>query len=169
MLGEIRGATVVVAVLLGVLAVPACTQPGNTSKEATGQALGARACRSGMKWIPREIRSISREIGITPLSGSVFGCGYLGGQIGLALDEMDREKMNEAAQAALDTGKVQTWDNDETANSGTAKIVKTASAAKGRGDCKTVRNTIVLADGSRKQEDVTACRNADGGWEAVEG
>lgn len=101
------------------------------------------------------------------MSASMLGCGYLGGQIGLALDEMDREKMNEAAQAALDTGKVQTWDNPETDTSGTAKIIKTGGAARAGGNCKTVRNTIVLADGSSKQEDVTACKNANGEWEAV--
>ena len=33
--------------------------------------------------------------------------------------------------------------------------------------CKTVRNTITLADGEQRNEDITACKNASG-WEPAE-
>lgn len=169
MFGEIRGAAVSAAVLLGAFAVSACTQPGDTSKQTYGEIVGMKLCRAGARYLPTEGKSLLSSLGVSTIGASALGCRYIGGQIGLALDEMDREKMNEAAQAALDTGKVQTWDNPETDTSGTAKIIKTGSAAKGGGDCKTVRNTLVLADGTRKQEDVTACKNTDGEWEPLEG
>lgn len=169
MFGGIHGVTVSAVTLVGALALSACTQPGGRSKEATGTAMGANVCRTAAKYLPGEATSLLRSMGVSTLGASMYSCGYLGGQMGLALDDMDREKMNEAAQAALDTGEVTTWDNGETASSGSAQVLKTAPTGRGRGECKTVRNTIILADGSRKQEDVTACRNADGGWEAAGG
>lgn len=168
---QYRGTAALVITLLYTIQVTGCAQTGQTGatdKQTAGTAMAMKFCRNAAKWIPRDIRTWGREIGVSSLDAS-FGCGYLGGQIGLQLDEMDREKMNGAAQAALNTGKVQTWNSPDTDTSGTAKIVKTTPAAKGGGNCRTVRNTITLDDGSQQQEDVTACKNANGEWEMVEG
>lgn len=167
---EIRGAAVSAAMLLGALTVVACSQPGDTAKETYGKTAGMTLCRAGAKYLPTEGKSLLRIVGGgSTIGASALSCGYLGGQIGAYLDEQDRQKMSDAAQAALDTGKVQTWDSDETASSGRSEVVKTAHAARQDGNCKTVRNTVVLADGARKQENVTACKNAEGEWEAMEG
>lgn len=166
MVSRHRAFIVSMSMLFYCNSISGCAQLENTDNTTAGKTIGAVACGTAGLWLSRNANKLSKGL-IT--AGSAIGCGWLGGQIGAYLDEKDREKMNEAAQAALDTGEVQTWGDTESDTSGTAQIVPTAAAVPNRSECQTVRNTIVLANGSEKQEDVTACKGANGQWEVAEG
>jgi surface antigen len=66
--------------------------------------------------------------------------------------------MNTAAQQALASNRVQTWSNPQSGVSGQAVPVRAG------GNCREVRQTITLEDGSPREETITACRGANG-WE----
>lgn len=166
MVVQYRAKISIAAMSFYLFAISACAQIENADKKTVGQGIGAVACGAAGAWVSRNISILTRG---TITGASALSCGWLGGQIGAYLDEQDREKMNEAAQAALDTGEVQTWGGDDGEASGSAEIVRSAADAPVGRECQTVRNTIVLADGSEKQEDVTACKGTNGQWEVAEG
>lgn len=162
-----RAIVVCAPVLFYSILIAGCSSLENADKKTVGIGIGATACAAAASIFTKNASRFNRAL-IT--AGSAAGCGWLGGQIGAYLDEKDREKMNEAAQAALDTGEVQTWDSDENETSGTAEVIPTApnsQASAADADCRTIRNTVTLADGSEKQDEVTACRNASGRWEMI--
>ncbi|MGG5812386.1 hypothetical protein [Falsiroseomonas sp. CW058] len=112
-----------------------------------GGAAGALASRGGPAWLRP----------LAPLAGALGGA-LIGRGIGSYLDEQDRQRMNTAAQQALASNRVQTWSNPQSGVSGQAVPVRAS------GNCREVRQTITLADGTPREETITACRGANG-WE----
>ena len=129
------------------------------------------------------------------IAGTAAGA-LVGYQIGKMLDERDRPQHAAATQNALETGSPQVWKNPETGNSGKVEVKETAAAPVGSGrsgatpsasqvpgpaagasatkaagtaavgQCKTLKQTITLKDGTTREEEVKACKGANG-WETV--
>lgn len=95
---------------------------------------------------------------------SAIGGGLIGREIGKKLDAKDREKVSRAAQAALDTREVQTWFSEESGNKGRAEVVASSKDKQTGQLCRKVKNTVVLADGTEIDDDLTACKNSKGQW-----
>lgn len=137
---------------------------GGGSKQDTGALIGAGACAAATTYMGDKLPAFIKSAAV---GGSAMICQYVGKQIGSLLDEQDRQQANEAAQQALATGKVQRWSNSKTNVSGKSTIVGTSSKLtdKGRTTCKTMRNSLTLADGKSTSEDMLVCKGRDGQWE----
>lgn len=157
-----------VAFLLGLLFLSGCSQVENSDKQTMGAGIGAVACGTLGAVLTKGSNKLTRSLAA---AGGALGCGFLGSQIGSYLDAQDKQKMEDAAQAALATGEPQGWTSPGNKTSGTATIVPAAGNAQADAgaNCRTIRNSITLADGTEKQEDVTACEGPDGEWEVQEG
>jgi hypothetical protein len=66
--------------------------------------------------------------------------------------------MAQASQTAFDTGQPQTFSNPDTGLKGMAQVVQSPQAAQQDGECKTIRQTVVLKDGKTVTEDVRSCK-----------
>lgn len=146
--------------VLCILSLSSCSG----SKEDTGALVGAGVCATAASYAGSKLPTWLQPIAT---GGSAVICSYLGKQIGSLLDEQDRQSANEAAQQALATGKVQRWSNPQTNVSGKSKVVATSSRLtdKGRRPCKTVENSITLADGKVVSENMLICQGTNGQWE----
>lgn len=143
---------VVFPVLFVVLA-SGCAGINTSSKEDIGQQIGMVA--GGVVGVVLPVNKKYKELAVT---GGAIGGMLLGGYLGKNLDEQDREKMTQAAQAALQSGRKQSWSSASKKTSGTAEVVpnQTKTASSG---CKTVRTVVTLANGQLASEDHNACPN----------
>lgn len=141
-----------------------CDTFQNSSKEEIGAAAGGVVCAAASAYLGGNLPPWAQAI---TTAGGTLICGYIGKQIGGLLDEQDRQTANKAAQQALATGKVQRWSNPQTNVSGKSRVVATSSRLtdKGRRPCKTVQNSVTLADGSTTSEDMLICQGTNGQWE----
>jgi surface antigen len=97
--------------------------------------------------------------------GGVLLGGLLGGAVGNALDQRDKELHMREAQLALEssrTGQVSTWSNPDSGNSGSFTPTRTYQEPSGR-YCREYTEEIWVA-GERQQAYGTACREPDGSW-----
>lgn len=141
-----------------------CDTLKNGSSEEIGTAAAAAVCGTAGAYFGGNLPAWAQAV---TTAGGAFICGYIGKQIGSLLDEQDRQQANDAAQQALATGKVQSWSNPQTNVSGKSRVVATSSQQtdKGRRPCKTVQNSVTLADGKSTSEDMLVCKGRDGQWE----
>lgn len=101
----------------------------------------------------------------------VLAGGVAGNQIGKYLDDRDRQQAAAASQRAFDTGASQQWRNPSTGNSGTIQVVdqpvqvNTPAHTSGR-VCRTTKQTVNLANGTSRDDEVTACKGPNG-WEVI--
>ena len=103
--------------------------------------------------------------GTTAIIGGVLLGGLLGGAVGNALDQRDKELHMRQAQLALESsrsGQASTWQNPDSGNSGTVTPTRTYQLANGQ-YCRQYQQTIVIG-GEQHQTYGTACRQADGTW-----
>ena len=163
---KIKMITATLAVVLGTFA--GCA---NISKEQGGTSIGAIV--GGV--VGSQIGS-----GKTRALATVLGVGagaLIGNRIGKYLDDQDKQKL---ANATIRTAETDETQSVVSQNSGTTMQTSTVSPSAAQpstsptgqvatntgGECKTVRQAIVLKDGTRQQEDVKVCRGADG-WEVM--
>jgi uncharacterized protein YcfJ len=149
----------VMAVVLGVSA--GCA---NISKEQGGAGVGAVV--GGL--VGSQFGSGGTQILATALG---VGAGALiGNRLGKYLDDQDKQKLANATIKTAETGKpesVVSSDSGTTMRTTTIPTPKTQTASNTQGECKTVRQVIVLNDGTKQQEDVKVCRGVNG-WEIAE-
>jgi surface antigen len=95
------------------------------------------------------------------IAGSVIG-GLIGNRIGAALDEEDRQAMQQMTRTAITTGRSQR----RTIKKSGAKIrAEVVSSQKVDGKpCRTIKQEVVLKDGNVVNDTVRACRGPNG-WE----
>lgn len=165
---KMRWIAVTFVLVLGVIA--GCA---NISKEQGGAGIGA---------IVGGVVGSQFGSGGTKVLATALGVGagaLIGNRIGKYLDDRDKQKLASATIKTAETGKPQSVVSPD---SGTTMRTTTVSAPAAQtstsstspvatntgGECKTVRQTIVLKDGTRQQEDVRVCRGADG-WEVMGG
>lgn len=137
------------------------------TKQQAGTGIGAVLGGAIGNAVGGKNKELATVIGVA--AGAVIG-----NKIGQYLDEKDQQLASAATTKALDTNKSQNWTNPDTGNSGKVVVAKatrnkpqqaspqgTQTAAK---TCKTITQTVTLKDGTTRNEDVTACKGANG-WE----
>jgi surface antigen len=149
-------AAVCAAFALGIAATPIQAQMGPRESEGTaagaifggiiGGALGGRGAAA---------------VG-GALAGAAIG-GFIGNRIGAALDEEDRRALIETTRAAAASGKSRSYTNKRTGVKARAQVVSSRQV-DGR-QCRTIKQEVVLKDGSVLSDTVRACKGPNG-WEA---
>ena len=160
-----RPGSIVLAAAIGglVLFSGGCATDGNgTNKEAGGALAGAVIGAV----IGSQIGSgTGRDLAIA--SGAILGA-LAGSRIGRNLDEQDRAAQAEATVEALgsDEENTTTWDNPDSNVSGTVEAGPIDDRQAGV-QCRVLKQTVVLEDGTSMQEDLEVCREPGGDWEPV--
>jgi surface antigen len=95
--------------------------------------------------------------------GAVAGA-FLGKSVGDSLDDLDRIKMQQTSQVALERipdGQVSGWQNPNSGNSGT--ITPTRTFQEAGTYCREYQQTVVI-NGQQQTAYGCACRQPDGSW-----
>lgn len=87
----------------------------------------------------------------------------VGGAIGAALDEEDRQALDRATRAAFVSGQKKTFTNSKTGVRGSATVTSNTKNASGQ-PCRTVKQEAILPDGKVLNNTVSACKGAND-WE----
>lgn len=145
------------AAVAGLL-LSGCADP-TSQREASGTVLGGLIGGVlGSQVGKGKGRLVATAVGAT--AGALIG-----GDIGRALDRADRAAMHGAAQRALEaspSGRVSTWRNPDSGNSGT--ITPRPVYRGGSGEyCREYQQTITVG-GRTETAYGTACRQPDGAW-----
>ena len=94
------------------------------------------------------------------IAGAFIG-GVIGNRIGASLDEQDRMALARATRAAFVSGRSQRFSRRSGAH-GQVSVVK-SNVVDGK-PCRTLRQDVVLKDGSILSDTVSACRGPNG-WQ----
>jgi len=104
--------------------------------------------------------------GPAAIAGGVILGGLLGGAVGNALDQRDKELAMKQAQYSLEnspSGQGSEWRNPDSGNSGTFTPTRTYQTESGQ-YCREYTQEILVA-GEKHQSYGTACRQPDGSWQ----
>lgn len=94
------------------------------------------------------------------IAGAAIG-GLIGNRIGASLDEQDRAALARATRSAFVSGQSQRFSR----RSGVHGHVSVVSSSKVDGKpCRTIKQEVVLKDGSVLNDTVSACRGPNG-WQ----
>jgi surface antigen len=94
------------------------------------------------------------------VAGGVAGY-YVGSTVGGYLGKDDQQRMASASQKAFETGETQTFNSPDSGVKGRAEVLPaTQTQQADSGECKTIRQTVVLKDGKTVTEDVRSCKEA---------
>lgn len=146
--------------LIGAIFLSACA---DFDKQKLGTATGAIIGGvAGNKLSSKNNRAIGT------LAGVAVGA-FVGNRVGKYLSDQDKKKTAEASAKTAETGRPNEFrtSKGETVSTTPAPIVATTQTTKpttDNADCKTVRQTIVLQNGSKEVEDVRLCNGPDG-WQ----
>lgn len=148
-----------VASVLGLLA---CSNPSSLDqvgqKQVQGGQIGLIAGNVVGAAIPGGSAAVQTIKGHAPTIGTMVGTA-----IGASLDEEDRRALAQATQVALSSGASKTFANKRTGVRGSVSVTTTAKSSSGQ-PCRTVKQEVVLKDGTRLNDTVSACKGANG-WE----
>ncbi len=152
-----------------------------TTATAVLAVLLAAGCTQTMQDKPNQTMGTLVGAGLGALAGSQIGGGkgqmaaiavgtlagaWLGGNIGSKLDEVDRMKMANTTQSALETNRVgatSSWSNPDSGHSGTITPTRTYQSVDYGRPCREYRTTVNI-DGRNEEAYGTACRQPDGSW-----
>ena len=125
-------------------------------KEQQGQAVGG---------------FLGNILSVIPGGGSVGGQiarqmaptigAAVGGSIGAQLDEEDRQALARATQRALSSGNAQSFRGKSSGARGNATITSNSKAANGQ-PCRTVKQDVILKNGTVLSDTVSACKGPNG-------
>jgi len=104
--------------------------------------------------------------GAGAIGGAIAGAAvgsFIGNRIGAALDAEDRAAVEQVTRSAVTTGKSRRYANKRTGVKARAQVVSSRKV-DGR-ECRTVKQEVVLKDGSVLSDTVRACKGPNG-WEA---
>ncbi len=100
------------------------------------------------------------------IAGGVILGGLLGGAVGNALDQRDKEMAMKQAQYSLEhskAGNSSQWQNPDSGNSGTFTPTRTYQTETGQ-YCREYQQEIIVG-GEKHASYGTACRQPDGTWQ----
>ena len=103
----------------------------------------------------------------TTAIGTAIGI-HLGSEIGKSLDKADISYAKRTTNQDLEsnpTGKLSSWSNPDSGNSGTIKPIKTVNSSAGQ-PCREYYQTITVGGRTEKAYG-RACRDASGDWRIV--
>jgi surface antigen len=146
------------AVVALVILLPACQSMEPKDARMIGGVIGSIGGAIGGSYLGSYLGGTAASIA-TSVIGGLAG-SYIGAEIGGYLGRDDQQRMAEASKRAFETGETQTFSNSMTGVKGKAEIVAPNQAAQqsSTSDCKTIRQTIVLKDGTSRTEDVDRCK-----------
>ncbi|WP_028879507.1 RT0821/Lpp0805 family surface protein [Terasakiella pusilla] len=150
------------AALLSVAILSACAQ--NNQKETIGTIIGgATGAVVGSQFG-------KGKGGIAAVAIGTLAGAWLGNSVGRSLDELDRMKLEQTTQRALETnpiGQQSTWSNPDSGNSGSVTPTKTVYNPNSSEPCREYSSTVTI-DGQLETITGTACRRPDGTWRTVD-
>ena len=137
-----------------------CGRPGHAQmgpNESSGTAAGA--IFGGI------IGGVLGGRGGSAVGGAIAGAtvgGLIGNRIGAALDEEDRAAVARVTRSAIRTGRTRHYRNKRTGVKAKARVVRSRKV-EGH-ECRTVKQEVVLKDGSVLSDTVRACKGPNG-WQ----
>ena len=137
-----------------VIFLPACQTADATR---VGRVIGSITGSIGGSYLGQYLGGGTAGRIAGAVAGSLAGY-YVGSYIAGYLGEEDKQRMAQASQTAFNTGQTQTFSNPDNGLKGKAEVVPSAQTAQQNGECKTIRQTIVLKDGKTVTEDVRSCK-----------
>ncbi|MBL6945455.1 MAG: glycine zipper 2TM domain-containing protein [Rhodospirillales bacterium] len=149
--------TKILAVMLSIFLVGACSSFQDRPNQTAGGVLGAVA--GGL--IGAQFGSGSGQLAATAL-GTLAGA-WAGSEIGRSMDEKDRQYSGQAHQQALASGQTIRWNNPDSGNYGTVQPGRSGTHGSSGAYCREFQTTIVV-DGEREQAYGTACQQPNGSW-----
>lgn len=155
-----RAAKAVALALVAGMGLSACQNTGD--KEALGTVGGA--VLGGV--LGSQIGKGTGQL-IAVGAGAVLG-GLVGSSIGRSLDDVDKMKMHNTTQSALENqpdNSTSTWVNPNSGHSGTVTPQETYQADNGQ-YCREFTQTVTIG-GKSEEAYGTACRQPDGTWKIV--
>jgi len=93
------------------------------------------------------------------IAGTAIG-GFIGNRIGASLDEQDRIALARATRNAFASGRSQSFSG----RSGRGRAAVVSSTNVDGKPCRTVKQEVILKDGSVLNDTVSACRGPNG-WQ----
>ncbi|MCH2393856.1 RT0821/Lpp0805 family surface protein [Oceanibaculum sp.] len=154
--------TRIIAIALAApLALAACENSGVGTKQGIGGVLGG----VGGAVAGAQFGSGTGQLAATA-AGALLGA-YLGSEVGRGLDDVDRQRAQNAFNRAntAPVGQTITWNNPNSGNSGTVTPVRDGTASSGE-YCREYQTTVYV-DGKSQNAHGVACRQADGSWKMV--
>ena len=104
------------------------------------------------------------------VAGTLIG-GFIGSAIGAQLDEADRQALAEMTYYTASTGAPRRYYTPRTGGRVATRPGRTtrvaATPTQVASICRTVEQEVVLADGTKKQENIESCRGSDGNWKVT--
>lgn len=153
------------ACAIGALSfLAACTNMEDNPKQTMGTIIGAA---TGAVVGSNLGKGTGNTVGVA--LGTLAGA-WLGSSIGQSLDELDRMKMANTTQDALEhkpIGETSSWSNPDSGNSGTITPTKTYYKPNESEPCREYSSTVTI-DGQLETITGTACRRPDGTWRTVD-
>lgn len=98
----------------------------------------------------------------TIIAGTIIG-SLIGNEIGKHLNEKDKEKLENSTKETLATNETTTWENEETGNKGSTRIVK-SEKEEIEDNCKTFEQIVELSDGTVEKKLGKVCKDGNGDW-----
>jgi len=144
---------VIAGILVSTMALSSCSTTGGPKQDA-GVLIGAAA--GGL--IGSQFGSGGGRVA-AGAAGAVIGA-IVGGSIGARLDAEDRARLRAITAASARSGKSQSFRNRKTGVRATTSVVKTTNE-NGK-LCRTVKQNVVLANGTVSSDTVSACKGAKG-------
>ncbi len=136
----------------------------NSQKETIGTILGAVA---GAVVGAQLGKGDGKSVAIA--AGTLAGA-WLGNSVGKSLDDLDRLKLENATQTALENntaGQETTWVNPDSGNSGAIAPTRTVFEPDSSEPCREYTSTVTI-DGQLETITGMACRRPDGTWRTVD-
>lgn len=143
------------------------------------------ACQTTMQDSPKETIGTILGAAAGAVIGSNLGAGkgktvavaigtlagaWLGNSVGKSLDDLDKLKLENATQEALEhksVGQTSSWSNPDTGNSGGITPTQTYYEPDNSEPCREYSSTVTI-DGQLETITGTACRRPDGTWRTVD-
>ena len=155
----------ITAAVVGVALLTACeSNMENNPKQTIGTVLGGVA---GAVIGAQTGKGKGQLVGVA--LGTLAGA-WLGQSVGKSLDDLDKMKIQQTTQNALENkavGQTSTWSNPDSGNSGTITPTKTIYEPGAKEPCREYTSTVTI-DGQLETITGTACRRPDGTWRTVD-
>lgn len=153
-------AVVLVCASLSYSVLVACSSTDQVGqKEAQGDLVGTVAGNVIGNFIPGG-NSIAGQL-VKSQAGTIGR--LVGRSIGASLDEEDRQRLAQTTRAAIASGERKSFSNKKSGVSG--KVTVTASHVNASGQqCRTVKQEVIVKDGTALSDTVSACKGPDG-WD----
>jgi len=154
---RVKLALAAIAIAVGV---SACAQNGQYGNKQIIGGLGGAALGG---WAGSTIGGGSGKLAATA-AGVLIGA-LIGSEIGRTMDEVDKQKAQQAYTQASSApiGQTIAWNNPNTGNSGTVTPVRDGTSSAGE-YCREFQQQVTIG-GKQEEAYGVACRKPDGSWE----